>query len=156
MNSDLHIRAQKLIAQQRVEGITREEEFRLAAHLAECESCAAFAREMEQALSAFRGVTAEVPRGLVNRTQLRVRLRAEELRERAPGRALMWAIAAVSWALGVATAPWVWRGFEWIGDQAGLSKPVWELGVVLWWAVPALIATGAVIFERRGRTQELE
>src|SRR5579885_3038495 len=49
-----------------------------------------------------------------------------------------------------------WRGFEWVGRQTGLPKPVWELGVVLWWAVPALIAAGAVIFERRGRAQELE
>jgi len=77
-------------------------------------------------------------------------LRAAELRERAPSRGLLWAITAASWGLGVATAPWVWRGFAWVGEHTGLPKPLWELGFILWWAVPAILAAGAVVLERKG------
>jgi hypothetical protein len=156
MSENPHARARHLVAQARVEGIGDSERDWLAGHLSDCGPCAALASETANAVASLRAIPVELPRNLASRTQLRVRLRAEELRERAPGRKLLWGIAGVSWALGVATAPWVWRGFEWVGQQAGLPKPVWEVGVVLWWAVPALIAAGAVIFEKRGRAQEID
>jgi hypothetical protein len=92
----------------------------------------------------------DVPRGLASRTQMRVRLRADELQERSAGEKFVWAISAVSWALGVASAPWVWRAFAWVGEHSGVPKPLWEASVVLWWAVPAMFATGAVLAARKG------
>lgn len=156
MNSDLHARAQKLIAQERVEGISREEQCWLAAHLSECAECSAIAHQTLQALATLRGVPVELPRNLVSRTQLRVRLRAEELREREPGRKLLWVLTFLSWALGVSTAPFVWRAFEWIGQWANLPKPVWQMGVLLWWAVPALIAAGAVLLGRKNEAANFD
>jgi len=154
-----HERARKLIARERVEGaasVGAEERRWLGEHLRGCEACARHADETEFALASVRGFGVELPRGLASRTQMRVRLRAEELRERAPGKKLLWAISAVSWALGVATAPWVWEGFAWVGRRTGAPKLVWELGFVLWWAVPALFAAGAVIAEKAGAAREIE
>ena len=153
MSNELHARAERLIAQERVEEIPATEREWLVKHLDDCEACAAVAASTEQALASLRGVSVELPRGLASRTQLRVRVRADELREHAPKRSLLWAITAMSWALGVATAPWVWRGFSWIGEHTGAPKPLWEVGFVLWWAIPASIAAVAVILEKRGEQQ---
>jgi len=115
------------------------------------------AGETNRALASLRSVGLEVPRGLASRTQLRVRLRADALRERGIGNKLLWAVSGVSWVAGVASAPWVWRGFAWMGERTGMPKTLWEMGFVLWWAIPALFAAGAVLADRRrGFGQELD
>jgi hypothetical protein len=158
MNADLrerhlHERAEYLIAKERVEGITESDRGWLANHLSQCAACTELSEGMNRALASLRANGVELPRGLAGRTQLRVHLRAAELRERAPSRSILWAITAASWGLGVATAPWVWRGFAWVGGHAGLPKPLWEMGFVLWWAVPAILAAAAVLLERKGEPQ---
>ena len=34
----------------------------------------------------------------------------------------VWAVAGVSWALGIATAPYVWQLFAWMGDRLHVPK----------------------------------
>jgi len=147
MNENLHARAEKLIAQERIEGISQSERDWLAAHLRECQSCAQVAQQTSDALRALRGLPVPLPRGLAARTQFRVHLRAQEMREREPKRRLLWIICAMSWALGIASAPYVWRAFEWAGDRLGLPRLVWEMGFGLWWTIPALIAAAVVVLE---------
>jgi hypothetical protein len=150
MIEQTHDRARTLIAGQQIEGLSPSDQAWLNAHLAKCDSCAAEIQRVNHALSALRTTHIDLPRNLASRTQFRVRLRAEELRERDHGSLILWAIAAVSWALGVATAPWVWRGFEWAGNELGLPKFVWMAGVALWWLVPGLVAAGLVVLQKRG------
>ena len=64
----------------------------------------------------------------------------------------MWIIAVASWLLGLFSAPLVWRGFSWLGAEFRLPKPVLELGFVLWWTVPALIAVAIVLHQRASRS----
>ncbi len=156
MSAGIHDRALQLIAQERVEGISPAEREWLAAHLQDCAHCAELARQTDQALRSMRTAAIPLPRGLASRTQFRVRLRAEELREHGLGRKLLWTIAGVSWALGIASAPWVWRAFEWVGHRTGAPKLIWEVGFVMWWAVPALLATGVVLAIWNGRAGEPE
>jgi len=157
MSENIHARAKRLIDEERIEGaLSNADRAWLAEHLRACDACAAAADRTEQALASLRSAKIEMPRGLASRTQMRVRLRADELRERSAGMKLLWAIGGVSWALGVASAPWVWRGFAWAGEHLGVPKPVWEIGVVLWWAIPALFAAGAVLASRKGELQEPE
>jgi hypothetical protein len=134
-----------LIAQERVEGISQAEREWLSTHVQDCARCARLARQTDQALRGFRTAAIPLPSGLASRTQFRVRLRAEELREHGLRRKLVWVIAGVSWALGIASAPWVWHAFEWVGHRTGAPKLIWEVGFVMWWAVPALLATGVVL-----------
>ena len=156
MSENLHERALHFIAQQRVEGISTEEQTWLSAHLAECESCSLVQAQTAQALAAFRSMNIELPKNLAARTQLRVRLRAEELPTHNPGRLLLWVLTGFSWLVGVASAPLVWRGFAWLGEEFSLPKLVWQSGVVLWWLVPGLLAAGAVVLQRRGVERESE
>jgi len=156
MNRDLHERASQLLAQGRIESLAPGDERWLSAHLADCEFCAAEAARTTEALSALRTVEITVPRDLAGRTQLRVRLRAEELRERGPASRLIWAVAAMSWILGLASAPLLWRGFEWIGAHTGAPKLVLQFGFVLWWGLPALLAAGIVLWQREWRARGVE
>ncbi len=150
MTDNLHTRARQLMDEERVEGtLSSENRAWLAAHLRDCDECRAAAAAATAALATLRDTGVELPRGLASRTQMRLRLRAGELRDDRPGTNVAWVVAAISWAAGAATAPWVWRGFAWLGEHAGAPKPIWEIGFVLWWIVPALFATGAVVAERR-------
>jgi len=37
-----------------------------------------------------------------------------------------------------------------------LPKIVWQLGVVLWWLVPGIVATGAVLLQKWARADMTE
>jgi predicted anti-sigma-YlaC factor YlaD len=154
MNENLHARAEKLIAQERIEGISQSEHDWLAAHLRECQSCAQVAQQTNDAVRVLRAVHVSLPRGLAERTRFRLQLRAQEMREREPKRRLLWIMCAMSWALGIATAPYVWRAFEWIGDRMGLPRLLWEMGFGLWWTIPALVAATVVLMENLRQANE--
>ena len=149
MTNDLHVRARNLMAQGCIEHVSSDDQRWLEAHLAECESCANEQRQLRESLSALRTMHLDLPANLATRTQFRVRMRAEELREKEPAKKFVWAIAAVSWALGVSTAPWVWRGIEWLGQETGAPKLLLQAGFVLWWSVPPMIAAWAALSDKR-------
>jgi anti-sigma factor RsiW len=148
MNHSLHERAQQLLAESIVEGLRPADETWLREHLAGCPACAQQAAATQNVLHALRSVPVRVPRDLAARTQLRVRLRTLEPSKVADGSFWLWAVTAASWVLGVFSAPLVWRGFAWLGANFGLPKLALEMGFVLWWAVPALVAVGAVLHQR--------
>ena len=156
MSNDLHERAEKLIAQDRVEGISQKEREWLDAHLRECAECSQAAQETANALNALRGIAVAPPRGLADRTKFRVQLRAQELRVREPRRTWLWIVCAMSWGLGVASAPYVWQVFEWVGRYTGAPKLVIEFGFGLWWAIPGLVAAAIVILENVRQARERE
>ncbi|HXY01197.1 MAG TPA: hypothetical protein VEI54_09775 [Candidatus Limnocylindrales bacterium] len=148
MTENLHTRAQQLFAQSLVEGLSSTDQAWLDAHLRDCAACAREAASTHDLLRALRNVPVAVPRDLAARTQMLVRLRAQESAEASGSGALLWIITAASWLLGILSAPLVWRGFTWVGEQLNLPKPVLELGFVLWWAVPALVAVAIVLHQR--------
>jgi len=150
MTQNLHQRAQQLFAQSLVEGLARDEQTWLDAHLRGCTDCARQTASTQEILHALRTVQVSVPRDLAARTQLRVRLRAQESAQTASSNALLWIITAASWMLGILSAPLVWRVFAWVGAQLDLPKLVLEFGFVLWWTVPALIAVAVVLHQRAG------
>jgi len=148
MSEDLHVRASRLIAQERVEGISGGDREWLDQHLAGCPDCDRLANATESAVRSLRSFSVPLPPALASRTQLRVFLRASEMRERRSAGWAAWAACGVSWAVGIASAPYVWRGFEWLGQLAGVPPLLWKMGFVLWWTVPALVATAAVLLDR--------
>lgn len=155
MSQELHARAQQLIAQERIEGISAADQQWLRQHLAECASCAARAGATEQALRSLRGLSIALPSGLAARTQFRVRLRAQQLRAE-PRWRMVWAACGISWAFGAATAPYVWRGLEWAGHRVGVPNIIWELGFGLWWALPAVVVAVILLMENAaGRSESV-
>jgi hypothetical protein len=145
--NELHARAEGLIAKERVEGISAAEQEWLGQHLRECARCAEVANATQQALRSLRALSIPLPRELAARTQFRVRLRAQELQAREPRWRLIWAMCGASWVAGAATAPYVWRGLEWIGHRAGLPDLVWKMGFGVWWALPAIVAAAILLME---------
>lgn len=154
MSENLHARALQLIAKARVEGLADSEREWLNAHLQDCESCNEQARQTDRALRTLRTVAIPAPADLASRTQFRVRLRAMELREREPKRRMLWLACAVSWAFGIASAPYVWRLFEWFGQLTGAPKLVLEIGFGLWWTIPALFAAIVLLVENARQSEE--
>jgi len=148
MNETLHQRAQRLLAESLVEGIAAPDQSWLAQHLRECADCSREAAAAQEALQALRSVPVSVPRDLVARTQMRVRLRAQEAGESSRANMLLWVITGASWLLGAFSAPLIWRGFAWFGGQFGVPRLALEMGFVLWWTVPALLAVAAVLYQR--------
>jgi len=148
MNETLHQRAQRLLAESLVEGIAATDQSWLVQHLRECADCSREAAAAQDALQAIRRVPVSVPRDLVARTQMRVRLRAQEAGESSRANMLLWVITGASWLLGVVSAPLIWRGFAWFGGHFGVPRLALEMGFVLWWTVPALLAVAAVLYQR--------
>jgi anti-sigma factor RsiW len=148
MNENLHARAQRLLAESLVEGLRPADEAWLQEHLAECPGCAQEAATTQNVLHALRIVPVKVPRDLAARTQLRVRLRAQEASTAASGSFWLWVVTAASWLLGVFSAPLVWRGFAWLGANFGLPKLAVEMGFVLWWTVPPLLAAAIILHQK--------
>ena len=148
MSGDPHARAQQLFAQSLIEGLAPAEQTWLDSHLHQCEACSRETASTRELLRALRTVPVAVPHDLAARTQMRVRLRAQQAAQASDSNLALWVLTAASWLLGVFSAPLVWRGFAWVGTQLNLPKPVLELGFVLWWAIPALIAAAAVIHQK--------
>jgi len=153
MSEDLHARAQRLFTESVVEGLAAGDEAWLREHLRGCVECARYAEASREILRALRAVPAMVPRDLAARTQLRVRLRAQEALSTANGTFWLWVVTALSWLLGVFSAPLVWKGFAWLGNSFGVPKLALEMGFVLWWTVPALIAVAVVLYQRAFSTR---
>jgi len=144
MNLEVHQRACHLIDAWHVEGISAAEREWLERHLAGCTACQARASALERSLQALRSNSVTIDPALVSITQARVRLRARELRENQVRMRAIWISCALSWVLGVASAPLVWRTFQWIGLHAALPKLIWQTAFALWWLLPASAA--AVLF----------
>ncbi len=156
MSDKIHDRAEQLIAQERVEGISPADHDWLSAHLQDCAQCANHARHTEHALRGLRTMAIPMPTGLASRTQFRVQLRLQEMREREPKRRALWLACVVSWAFGIVSAPYVWRLFQWFGERTGVPKLVWEVGFGLWWTIPALFFVIVVFMEKMRQSSESE
>jgi hypothetical protein len=148
MSEDLHAKAQELLNRSAVEGLQPGEDAWLRSHLTECVECARGAAAMQEGLRALHSVPVLVPKDLTARTQSRVRLRAREISTAASGSFWLWMVAAASWLLGVFSAPLVWKMFAWAGGSFGVPKLAMEMGFVIWWTVPALVAVSVVLHRR--------
>jgi len=157
LSENIHMRAQGLLAESLVEGISAADQSWLEQHLQSCEECARQVETTQGLLRALRGVAVTVPADLAARTRLRVRLRAQESVAGSRSSLVLWLLTGMSWLLGIFSAPLIWRGFGWLGTELGVPKLALEFGFVLWWAVPALLAVGVVLHQRGmaspGRTQ---
>jgi hypothetical protein len=149
MSENLHQRAERLIAAQRVEGISTDDLKWLHQHVESCPGCAQYAESIENTLRSLRSVSVRVDPALIKATRMAVQLRAHELQEH-PSRMLsLWVFSALSWILGIVTAPPLWRVFEWIGRRTGVPDVIWQMGFVLWFVLPALIVVAVLTTQKR-------
>jgi len=148
MKEDLHERAQKLIDAWHVEGLAANDRAWLESHLEACPVCAERAQATERALSSLRITTARVSAPLLARTRQRVRLRARELREHQARMRGLWVACALSWLLGVLTAPLMWWALQWLTRLTDLPKALWLAAFPLLWTIPAAAVIAALAWRR--------
>jgi len=136
-----------LIALSGPEGISAAEQVWLAAHLDACASCRQFAENLRETVRALRAISVPAGGSLVSATQRLVRQRALELQRQQERLWVTWVCCAAV-TLGTAfTTAVLWRGFAWMGQQARLPGPVWQIGLVALGLMPAIVA-GIVLLAR--------
>lgn len=153
MTGNPHERARNLIVAERVEGIPQTDSDWLAAHLETCAACQKLQESTESSLRALRSNVVQIPLGIVSATQAKVRLRARILREEHLRTHSLWISCALSWVMGVVSAPLVWEGFKWFGQRLDLPSSVWIAGLALWWLTPTAVV-GAVFAWRNSRSRD--
>ena len=147
MKRDSHQEARELITFGS-QGLADSEHARLSTHLDGCAPCREYAQAAEQLVRSLRSVPFAADLALVQKSLLRVRLRAQQLRQGQERQWLVWmACILVGLSAGI-TTPLLWRGFEWLGEWARVSSPVWQVGFMVFWISPALAAS--LIFLARG------
>jgi predicted anti-sigma-YlaC factor YlaD len=141
-----HERARMLIALSDLETSAAERAW-LNAHLEACSSCRDFAETSRETVSALRSVSVTASRSLVSATQARIRRRAFELQRH---RERMWVIGVCCFAVTLGSAVSIaalWGGLAWMGQQARLSDPLWQIGLMALGTMPAVVV-GLVMLAR--------
>lgn len=145
MTRNPHDEARELIALG--ESLSDKEQAWLRTHLVACETCRDYAEAAGQVVRALRSEPITADSRLVRATQMRVRFHASRLRET---RERVWFVGVACLLVGFSsalTAPLLWRLFEWMGEQAGVSNPVWQSGFAFFCIAPALVV-GALLLAR--------
>ena len=138
MTRNAHDEARELIALG--EGLSDSEQAWLRAHLDQCEACCHYAEAANEVVRTLRSLPLAADSRLVRATQMRVRQRALEL-QRQQERLWVICVCCVAVTLGTAfTTAVLWRGLAWMGQQARLPGPVWQIGLVALGLMPAIVA----------------
>jgi predicted anti-sigma-YlaC factor YlaD len=146
MTRDPHDEARELIALG--EGLSDTQQTRLRAHLQECRACGHYAEAAGRAVRTLRSQPLAADSSLVRATQMRVRQRALEL-QRQQERLWVICVCCVAVTLGTAlTTAVLWGGFAWIGHQARLPGPVWQICLLALGLMPAIVV--AILLLARG------
>jgi anti-sigma factor RsiW len=154
MKDESHERAQKLLVAARVESLRAAEQAWLDSHLAACGDCRTYAESLERTLAALHSFHAPVNPALVDATRRRVQLRALELRRQEAGLRTLWVSCALSWLLGVASAPLLWWAFQWAGQRLDIPRVVWITAFGFWWLTPAVAVGAALAWQGTSTWQE--
>jgi len=141
MTRDIHEQARQWVALGGVDDVSEAERACLETHIQQCESCREYAEACGAVIRSVRSLPFAAGPALVQTTQIRVRERARQLREKQDRLWLVW-MSCVGVGLSAAiTTPLLWRGFAWIGQWAEVSSPVWQTGFAMFWIAPALVTS---------------
>jgi len=148
MKRDIHDQAREFIACTGTEELTDERSSWLRGHLEACAPCREYAAATSQVVRALRSVPFAADSNLVRSTQLRVRERALQLQQQRERMRLVWMSCTLLALSGAVTTPFLWQGFQWLGEITQVSDPVWQVGFAMFWIAPALAAS--VVLVARG------
>ena len=154
MTDDVHQRAGRLMGERLGEGLKQADQEWLDEHLESCAECRERLDATQRAIQSLRSAIPEMRPTLVSATQLRVRQRALELREERVRLRALWISCALSWVLGVISAPLLWEGLKWAGQRFALPEAVRLLAFAFLWTVPAALAGAALVWRRAQAASE--
>jgi predicted anti-sigma-YlaC factor YlaD len=142
MTRSIHEKARELIALAggNDKDLSPAEQSWLRVHLEECAVCREYSEAAGRVVRALHSEPVAADFALVRTTQMRVRSRALELRRQ---QERLWVSCVCCLAVTLVTASTtavLWRGFAWMGQQARLSGPVWQFGLLALGLMPAIVA----------------
>ena len=140
MTQDVHQRARQLASETWIEPLAVADAQWLHAHLEGCAPCARFAAALECGIGALRAAPVQADAALVEATQRSARLYAEHVRETRSRMRWLAVSCVLSVIWGGASLPYLWRGFAWLGGAFSLPAAAWQVGFVLFWLLPGVLA----------------
>ena len=143
-----HERARRLLAADRVEGISRAESRWLDDHLSGCTDCANEVAALAAAIDVLHSVPVTAPAEMVRRTSLAVRLRAEQRMSKREPAVMLWIAAVLASAWAILTTPLTWAAFQWLGGFLHLGNMVWQIAFLMWWFLPATVLGAAAAWRQ--------
>jgi hypothetical protein len=125
----------------------------LESHLACCAECSAINNGIDATLHDLQGVSAGIvaSRALVRSTQMRMRERAAEIRREKERMSPLWLATALAAIWALISAPFLWYGFEWMGNRSALPALVWQTLFVFAWLMPFGLIVAATLWTRGAR-----
>lgn len=150
MTVNLHEQVLSILLEQNPDQISSEERIAAEDHLRGCAECSATYSAREFAMQDLRSLACEVtaPRNLVRATQLQVRLYSAERRRQHDRMGPVWMTAGLAGVWAVGSIPFLWTGFEWVGQAAQLPGFVWQTAAVFAWIAPAGLLAAATVARR--------
>ena len=148
MTVNLHEQVLTLLLEKDPAEVSPEERMAAESHLHDCLECAAKCTARELAMQDLRALSGDViaSRELVRTTQMQLRLYAAERRQMQERMSPVWMTAGLAGVWAVGSIPFLWSGFEWMGQAAQLPSFVWQTAAVFAWITPtgllAAVAAG--------------
>jgi predicted anti-sigma-YlaC factor YlaD len=136
-----HERAREMLALGAAGQFAAPQQAWLERHVEACDTCRAFAQAAGDVVQALRSIPVAADWSLVAATQMRVRQRARELRQREER---MWLVAVSCVAVtltAVLTNLACWRGFGWLAERTHVSAVAWPVAFAAFFIVPVLAAS---------------
>jgi len=144
-----HEKARFLLHRALVEGISREDQRWLDAHVGECAECGRYADLAARAVRALDWFALEPDPAAALRVENIVRSRAEEMRLAESRAKTLWIGTGVAILLTFAGSAVTWRALASLASQWNLSSRVWQIGFAALWLLPSLLLALLPLF--RGR-----
>lgn len=146
-----HLRAQRLILGA---ALADPDAAWLRQHIQDCEQCAREAESAPWVKDELRAAASQcvATRSLVHATQARVRERAAEMGQQEERMAPLWIAVTLAALWAALSAPFVWKGMEYLGHRAELSALVWQTAAVFVWLMPTGLITALALLSRGLRT----
>ena len=109
-------------------GISDKDSDFLQCHLANCSSCSERSQTINNTVHKMRSDVMYADPAMVRATQMRVRARAEAIRQQQETMRPLWISSALALAWAVVSMPLLWQGFAWFGRIDHLPDMIWQTG----------------------------
>jgi hypothetical protein len=152
MNHDVHIRAKELLTASLMEPLGEDESIWLAAHLRDCQSCAAAESAQRAVVGVLKTIPVSTPTFLASRTKALVRSRIREMEENRERIRLLVISCILALGTTVFMVPVVRQLFAWAVGSGTISEVwTWGIGLLWFWAVPGMAGAALLLTHRNGQ-----
>ncbi|HWC98567.1 MAG TPA: hypothetical protein VG456_17525 [Candidatus Sulfopaludibacter sp.] len=148
MPLEKHEKARLLLHRSLVEGISREDQQWLDAHVGECAECAGYADLAARAVGALDWFAIDLDPAAALRVENVVRSRAEEMKSAESQVKSVWIGTGVAIFLTFTGSAVAWHVLAGLASQWNLPSRAWQIGFAAFWLLPSLLLALVPLFRR--------